>query len=488
MNHALALPFHDKEMKHVENEHQQKLNKSSLIGLVIGSMIGGGAFNIISDMGSQAGGLALMIGWGITAIGMIALAFVFQTLTNARPDLDGGIYSYAQAGFGDFIGFCSAWGYWFAAFLGNVAYATLLMSAVGNFFPIFQKGNTLPSIIVASILLWGVHFLILKGVETAAFINSIVTVAKLIPIFLVIVCMMVVFNFDTFLAGFSGAASNEIEWSSILLQVKSIMLVTVWIFTGIEGAVVFSSRAKRKKDVGTATVIGLTSVLIIYFLMTVLAQGVIQQNHISELGNPSMSHVLAHIVGHWGAVFVNIGLIISVLGAWLGWTLLAGELPYVVAKNNLFPKWFAKENRNGAPINSLLITNILVQLFLISMLFTESAYQFAFSLASSAILIPYMFSAFYLVKYNYLQQNASVTKWAIGCIASIYALWLIYAAGLEYLLLTMILYIPGVIVFIKVQHNLNKKPKAIEWIVIGFILIFALIGIVKLMTHSITVI
>jgi amino acid transporter len=34
------------------------------------------------------------------------------------------------------------------------------------------------SIIVASILLWGVHYLILKGVETAAFINSIVTVAK----------------------------------------------------------------------------------------------------------------------------------------------------------------------------------------------------------------------------------------------------------------------------------------------------------------------
>lgn len=105
-----------------------KLGKTSLIGLVIGSMIGGGAFNIISDMGGQAGGLAIMIGWIITAIGMISLAFVFQNLTNVRPDLEGGIYSYAQAGFGDFIGFSSAWGYWFAAFLGNVAYATLLMS------------------------------------------------------------------------------------------------------------------------------------------------------------------------------------------------------------------------------------------------------------------------------------------------------------------------------------------------------------------------
>lgn len=227
-----------------------KLGKTSLIGLVIGSMIGGGAFNIISDMGGQAGGLAIMIGWIITAIGMISLAFVFQNLTNVRPDLEGGIYSYAQAGFGDFIGFSSAWGYWFAAFLGNVAYATLLMSAVGNFFPIFKGGNTLPSIIVASFLLWGVHFLILRGVETAAFINSIVTVAKLIPIFLVIICMIVVFNFDTFKAGFYGMTSGGtgiFSWGDTMSQVKSTMLVTVWVFTGIEGAVVFSGRAKSKR-------------------------------------------------------------------------------------------------------------------------------------------------------------------------------------------------------------------------------------------------
>ena len=174
-------------------------------------------------------------------------AFVFQNLTNVRPDLEGGIYSYAQAGFGDFIGF-RVWGYWFAAFLGNVAYATLLMSAVGNFFPIFKGGNTLPSIIVASFLL-GVHFLILRGVETAAFINSIVTVAKLIPIFLVIICMIVVFNFDTFKAGFYGMTSGGtgiFSWGDTMSQVKSTMLVTVWVFTGIEGAVVFSGRAIEK--------------------------------------------------------------------------------------------------------------------------------------------------------------------------------------------------------------------------------------------------
>lgn len=468
-----------------------KLGKTSLIGLVIGSMIGGGAFNIISDMGGQAGGLAIMIGWIITAIGMISLAFVFQNLTNVRPDLEGGIYSYAQAGFGDFIGFSSAWGYWFAAFLGNVAYATLLMSAVGNFFPIFKGGNTLPSIIVASLLLWGVHFLILRGVETAAFINSIVTVAKLIPIFLVIICMIVVFNFDTFKAGFYGMTSGGtgiFSWGDTMSQVKSTMLVTVWVFTGIEGAVVFSGRAKSKKDVGTATVIGLVSVLVIYFLMTVLAQGVIQQNQIADLASPSMAQVLEHIVGHWGSVLVNIGLIISVLGAWLGWTLLAGELPFIVAKDGLFPKWFAKENKNKAPINALLITNILVQIFLISMLFTDSAYQFAFSLASSAILIPYMFSAFYQLKYTIEHKgHATVKQWAIGIIASIYAIWLVYAAGIDYLLLTMLLYIPGLFVYRFVQRNNHKPLTKGDYILFAVIIILAIIGIIRLAMGSVSV-
>ena len=468
-----------------------KLGKTSLIGLVIGSMIGGGAFNIISDMGGQAGGLAIMIGWIITAIGMISLAFVFQNLTNVRPDLEGGIYSYAQAGFGDFIGFSSAWGYWFAAFLGNVAYATLLMSAVGNFFPIFKGGNTLPSIIVASFLLWGVHFLILRGVETAAFINSIVTVAKLIPIFLVIICMIVVFNFDTFKAGFYGMTSGGtgvFSWGDTMSQVKSTMLVTVWVFTGIEGAVVFSGRAKSKKDVGTATVIGLVSVLVIYFLMTVLAQGVIQQNQIADLASPSMAQVLEHIVGHWGSVLVNIGLIISVLGAWLGWTLLAGELPFIVAKDGLFPKWFAKENKNKAPINALLITNILVQIFLVSMLFTDSACQFAFSLASSAILIPYMFSAFYQLKYTIEHKgHATVKQWAIGIIASIYAIWLVYAAGIDYLLLTMLLYIPGLFVYRFVQRNNHKPLTKGDYILFAVIIILAIIGIIRLAMGSVSV-
>ena len=95
-------------------------------------------------------------------------------------------------------------------------------------------------------------------------------------------------------------------------------------------------------------------------------------------------------------------------------------------------------------MNALFITNVLVQIFLISMLFTKSAYHFAFSLAASAILYPYMFSAFYQVKYTIEHKlTATPKQWIIGILASIYAIWLVYASGIDYLLLTMLLYIPG---------------------------------------------
>ncbi len=120
------------------NNSKGKLNLIELIGLVVGSIIGGGIFNLMHDMAAGAGAGAIIIGWIITAIGMIMLAFTFQNLTMKRPDLDAGIYSYAKAGFGSYMGFDSAWAYWLSAWLGNVGYATLLMSAAAYFFQFLE--------------------------------------------------------------------------------------------------------------------------------------------------------------------------------------------------------------------------------------------------------------------------------------------------------------------------------------------------------------
>ena len=70
------------------------------------------------------------------------LAFVFQTLAERKPDVDGGVCGYAPAGFGNYIGYTSAFGYWASAWMGNVAYLVLLFATLGYFFPQFEGGTT----------------------------------------------------------------------------------------------------------------------------------------------------------------------------------------------------------------------------------------------------------------------------------------------------------------------------------------------------------
>lgn len=140
------------------------LSFTKLTAMIIGSTIGGGIFTTAGDMaasGAHTG--SVLIGWGICGIGMFCLMMCFFGLNRVRPDLTNGIYSYAKEGFGEFVGFNSAWGYWVSALLCNVSYTTLLFGAIGHFFPIFGDGNNLLSIVCASAIIWLLNALILRG-------------------------------------------------------------------------------------------------------------------------------------------------------------------------------------------------------------------------------------------------------------------------------------------------------------------------------------
>ena len=138
-------------------------------------------------------------------------------------------------------------------------------------------------------------FLILFGIREASIMNVIATIGKLVPIVLFIVVMVTAFRWDTFTHDFWG--EGTISLSAILGQVKNTMLVTLWVFIGVEGAVVLSGRAKNSRDVGKATVLGLILVMSIYILISVLSMGAMTRGELSVLETPSMGHVLEHVVG-----------------------------------------------------------------------------------------------------------------------------------------------------------------------------------------------
>jgi len=437
-----------------------KLRLGALVALVVGSMIGGGIFSLPQNMAASADVGAVLIGWAITAVGMLTLAFVFQTLANRKPDLDGGVYAYAKAGFGDYMGFSSAWGYWISAWLGNVGYFVLLFSTLGYFFPLFGEGNTPAAVIGASLLLWAVHFLVLRGIKEAAFINLVTTIAKVVPLLLFVLIALFAFKLDIFTADIWGVKNPDL--GSVMNQVRNMMLVTVWVFIGIEGASIFSARAEKRSDVGKATVIGFITVLLFLVLVNVLSLGIMTQPELAKLQNPSMAAVLEHVVGHWGAVLISVGLIISLLGALLSWVLLCAEIMFAAAKDHTMPEFLRRENANHVPVNALWLTNAMVQIFLVITLFSASTYLSLIYLATSMILVPYLWSAAYAVllavrSETYEAALAERKKdLLIGSIALFYAIWLLYAGGVKYLLLSALLYAPGAILFAKAKRELGK--------------------------------
>ncbi|QHF46605.1 arginine-ornithine antiporter [Pseudomonas sp. S35] len=463
------------------SEAPGKLRLGALVALVVGSMIGGGIFSLPQNMAASADVGAVLIGWVITAIGMLTLAFVFQTLANRKPDLDGGVYAYAKAGFGDYMGFSSAWGYWISAWLGNVGYFVLLFSTLGYFFPIFGEGNTPAAVIGASVLLWAVHFLVLRGIKEAAFINLVTTVAKVVPLVLFVLIALFAFKLQIFTADIWGVKNPEL--GSVMNQVRNMMLVTVWVFIGIEGASIFSSRAEKRSDVGKATVIGFITVLLFLMLVNVLSLGIMTQPELAKLQNPSMAAVLEHVVGHWGAVLISVGLIISLLGALLSWVLLCAEIMFAAAKDHTMPEFLRKENANHVPVNALWLTNAMVQVFLVITLFSASTYLSLIYLATSMILVPYLWSAAYallLAVRGETYENALKERKKdlfIGAVALIYAVWLLYAGGTKYLLLSALLYAPGAILFAKAKRELGKPIFTnVEKLIFAAVVIGALVA------------
>ena len=245
-------------------------------------------------------------------------------------------------------------------------------------------------------------------------------------------------------------------------QVRNMMLVTVWVFIGIEGASIFSARAEKRSDVGKATIIGFISVLLILVLVNVLSLGIMTQPELAKLQNPSMAAVLEHVVGHWGAVLISVGLIISLVGALLSWVLLCAEILFAAASDHTMPEFLRKENANHAPTNALWLTNAMVQIFLVITLFSASTYLSLIYLATSMILVPYLWSAAYALLLavrgeTYEQDTKDRNKdLIIAAVATLYAVWLLYAGGTKYLLLSALLYAPGVILFAKAKREIGK--------------------------------
>ncbi len=466
----------------------QKVSVLTLAGMVVGSMVGGGVFTLPREFGTATGVLGAVIAWMIAGTGMLMLAFVFQSLAVRRPDLDSGVYIYAQAGFGNYAGFNSAFGYWASNIAGNVFFMVFTMTTLGEFFPGLGQGNTVLAVVLASAGVWAFHYLIARGVRQATVINRIVTVAKLIPILVFIVIVLIAFNAGTFADNFWGSETHTL--GSLFDQVKDTMLVTTFVFLGIEGASVYSRLASKREDVGRATLLGFLSVLALFASVTLVSYGVLPRADLATAKQPSMGSVLESVVGPWGSTFVNIGVIISVQGAYLAWTLINAEVLYMPATTDVMPRFLTRNNANATPIAALLTSTIAVQVLLLLVLFVNDALDFMLKLDTALALIPYLFAAGYALKltitgetYGPDAERERSKQRVIATLAVIFAGFLLYSAGVEYLLLACIVYAPGTLLYLMARREQGLSAfTRIEALACALLSVSAVLGIVMIST------
>lgn len=490
----------------------EKLPLRTLTAMVVGGMVGAGVFSIPRNFAQATGVYGALIAWAIAGAGMLMLAFVFQTLAKRKPDLDAGVYAYARAGFGPYLGFFSAFGYWASACVGNVSYWVLIKSTLGAVFPFFGDGNTISAVAVSSAGIWAFHFLVMRGVKEAAGINRIVTIAKVIPLLVFVGLALFLLDGEVFVSNLWGGSVTTQEYlhahgdpyavgaaasatgANLFEQVKATMLVTVFVFLGIEGASNYSRFAQKREHVGIATVTGFLGVLALFASVSILAYGILPRDEIAQLRQPSVGGVLEAAVGPWGATFIGAGVIVSVLGAYLAWALMSAEVLSIAAKKGDMPAFLGRENENQVPAAAVLMSTLLVQAVLIATLFSDDAFTLALSLCSHLSLVPYLLAAGFALLLVVRGETYETTPGEKGkdgivaLLAIVYTTFLVFAAGMKFLLLGFIIYAPGTILYHMTRREQGKQLfTPAEWVVFAIAVVGAVVGIHGLVTGYITI-
>lgn len=469
-----------------------KMSLPTLTAMVVGGMVGAGVFSLPARFGVATGILGSLIAWAIAGAGMLMLAFVFQTLAVRKPELDSGVFIYAKAGFGDYAGFNSAIGFWASSVAGNTFYWVFIGATIGAFYDGFGDGDTVLAVALSTVGVWLFHYLIARGVRDAAVINRIVTIFKVLPILVFIVVLFI--SFDAGVFADNWVATGYGDLGGLDEQIRNTMLITTFVFIGIEGASVYSRYARKREDVGKATVLGFLSVLSIFALVTLSSYSVVPQPELAATRQPSMVGVFESVVGDWGEVFISVAVIVSVLGAYLAWTLMAAEVMYVPARSDDMPAFLGQENRNGTPITALVVTSLAVQGLLALTLFVNDALNFMLDLATSLAILPYLLAAAYALKlgltgeaYEGVAAGVRRKETIVAGIATAYTIFLFDAAGLKFVLLMTLILAPASLLYVKARSERGRRifsPTEIALLVA--ILIGAAVGVVGLWTGRIS--
>lgn len=427
---------------------KQKIGLITATSLVVGNVIGAGIFLLPSSL-ARYGSISIL-GWLFTATGALVLAKIFSNFSKIIVNKSGGPYTYSKAGFGDFIGFLVAWGYWISCWVSNAGLALAIVGALSFFFPALST-NPILTVSVGLGFVWFFTWINSRGIKTSGKIQVVTTVLKLLPLAFVILVGVFFFDTDNF-PGFN--LTGESDFATIPV----VAALTLYAFLGLESATIPAENVENpEKTIPKATMLGTIIVTLVYILSTIVLFGILPVDVLANSPTP-FADAGEIIGGKYAGYFVAAGAAISGIGCLNGWTLMTAQLPMAIAKDKMFPRVFKMENKNGAPVFGIIIGSILTSVILLLNISDGLVDQFTFivNLTVLACLVPYLFvSASYIIVVieKKIHVNNFLKTFVLGSLGFSYSLWAIYGSGSETVFYGFLLLLIGIPFYVMMKWN-----------------------------------
>jgi basic amino acid/polyamine antiporter, APA family len=415
--------------------------------LVVGSVIGTGVFALPSALAGY--GPISLVAFGLVTIGSIALALTFKALTG-RTTSSGGPYVYARDAFGDFAGFLNAWSYWITAWAGNAA---IVVAWVGYVEVFWNTGHAKAwSIVIALAGLWLPAIVNLAGLRSIAWFQILTTVFKFIPLLFIATVGLFFIKADNF-------GSFNASGGSSLSAISAAAAIALFSYLGIETASVAAGRVRDpQRNVGRATVFGTLACAFVYILGTIAVFGTVAHATLVGSSSPFTDSANAIFGGVWAGKTVAIAAIVSGIGALIGWTLIVAEMPQAAARDNLFPKQFARESRRGVPAVGIIVSTALASLLMVvSYTSFDTVFTTIVLLSVLTSVIPYLFSAAaqlaWLVRRRAVRVRHLIRDVIISGIALVFSFWTLAGSGYQAVYYGTFCVFLGVPVYVWMRHG-----------------------------------
>ncbi len=430
----------------------EKIGLITTTSLVVGGVIGAGIFLLPASLASY--GSISILGWLFTATGALILAKIFSNFSKIIVNKSGGPYAYSKAGFGDFIGFLVAWGYWISCWISNAGLALAIVGALTVFFPVLET-EPLLKVSVGLGMIWFFTWINSRGIQTAGKVQVVTTVLKLLPLAFIILVGVFFFDIDNFPAFNLTDASNFATFPVVAA-------LTLYAFLGLESATIPAENVENpEKTIPRATMLGTIIVTIVYILSTIVLFGILPVDVLANSAAP-FAEAGEVIGGKYAGYFVAAGAAISGMGCLNGWILMSAQLPMAIAKDKMFPRIFKKENKNGAPIFGIVIGSVLTTIILLLNISDGLVDQFTFivNLTVLACLVPYLFvSASYIIVLieKKIHVHNFLKTFVLGSLGFAYSIWAIYGSGSDTVFYGFLLLLLGIPFYVIMKWNQRKN-------------------------------